>query len=114
MKLIVIIMKMAQKRKSSLLLIMIEMVISCIVFASIAGKMVYLKESRKIADTFQGTNSYYYAPFMCYSDEFDIQKYMDQELREHTVVGSVYTAGLRTAAGAFCQFWVIPMWLFPV
>ncbi len=101
MKLIVIIMKMAQKRKSSLLLIMIEMVISCIVFASIAGKMVYLKESRKIADTFQGTNSYYYAPFMCYSDEFDIQKYMDQELREHTVVGSVYTAGLRTAAGAF-------------
>ena len=77
--------RLIKKRKGSLVLLAIEIIISSIVMLSLLGKIVYSYENKELAKSFDGKNMYYFSPYSYYED-FDTKKLLDDNKVKNTKV----------------------------
>lgn len=74
---IIIAAQLIKKRKWSLFILMIEVIISSIVLVGIIGQCVHIKNVSNISKVFNGIECFYFTPFDYYSPNFQIEEQID-------------------------------------
>ena len=67
--------RLTKKRKWSLFLLTVEIIICSIVILSTLGKIFYYFETKDLAYSFDGKNIYYFSPYTYY-DDFPLKSYL--------------------------------------
>ena len=103
MKLLAIVYSMLKQRKWSLFLLMGEIIISSLLFVSMAGELVALWKSAGIVNVFQNTNSYYFTPFTYYSPEFKIENYLTEDEKAGARIAEIHDIVFKLESGEICS-----------
>ena len=70
--------RLTKKRKGSLFLLTVEIIICSIVILSTLGKIFYYFETKDLAYSFDGKNIYYFSPYTYY-DDFSAEELLSQK-----------------------------------
>ena len=70
--------RLTKKRKWSLFLLTVEIIICSIVILSTLGKIFYYFETKDLAYSFDGKNIYYFSPYTYY-DDFSAEELLSQK-----------------------------------
>ena len=87
---------MAKKRKISILLLMMEVILSAVVMVSLIGQMLFLQKSALIVKTFNGSDCYYFSPRSYYDPDFRIENYLSDEERDCVDLGTTHILSVKT------------------
>ncbi len=88
MKTFMIAMRLIRKRRGSLLLLGIEIILVAMVFFSILSEMVFVKNTSQIVEILQGTHTWYFTPFEYYDPDFCLSDYLQDEDKEYIEEGN--------------------------
>lgn len=96
MKLFLVAFHMAHKKSWTILLFMIEMLLSSVVLMSLVGQMLSLHKSAQITSAFNGDNCYYFSPRTYYDPDFSIEDYLSDDEKKNIQIGSVHIFSAKT------------------
>lgn len=100
MKIVLIAIKLAKKRKMSLFLLTAEIIISSIVLLSSISEIIYIQNSYKIADNFEGKECYYYSSYDYYTPDFNVIEYLEDDIKNNIQTGEVKDCYIECDNGA--------------
>lgn len=88
------------KNKYTLLLLLLQMLLTTIIFVSLVGKLQYLVSSRASANAFNEYNAYYFNNYLYYDPEvLDLEQILQEQINAEWSIGETAILHLQTSDG---------------
>lgn len=83
--------RLITRRKWTVFLLAVEIILSSVVLLGMAGRLIFIKDAIQITETFQGEDAYYFTPRSYYSPDFEVESYISPRLREKYEKSEIHT-----------------------
>lgn len=93
--------RLITRRKWTVFLLAVEIILSSVVLLGMAGRLIFIKDAIQITETFQGEDAYYFTPRSYYSPDFEVESYISPRLREKYEKSEIHTVEYEKKDGAF-------------
>ncbi|MCI8592587.1 MAG: hypothetical protein HFI88_09645 [Lachnospiraceae bacterium] len=87
------------RRKWTVFLLAVEIVLSSIVLLGMAGRLLFMRDAIRITETFQGEDAYYFTPRSYYSPDFEVENYLSPPLKDQFEKSAIHTMRFETKEG---------------